>query len=322
MGTIRNALVLFPVNEQEKERLIKEFPEIEFRFAPESRKEDVFWADIIFGNPNIDHLEGCSHLRWIQLGSAGADRYTDEGALPEGTILTNATGAYGLTISEHMMGMLLMLIKKLHLLRDNQGSGTFAWKNAGPVKTLLGATVLVIGAGNIGTEFAKRVKPFGCSVIGVRRTAGDIPESFDEMYTVEELDSLLPRADVVALSLPGTKETSHIINEYRLGLMKRDSVLLNVGRGTAIDTEALCKCLDTGKFWGVGLDVTEPEPLPSEHPLWRYSNVFISPHCSGGLGLTETGNYIRELFIRNLKCMLEGRDPENIVDCATGYRKR
>lgn len=322
MGVIEKALVLFPVSPQEEQKLKNEFPEIEFRFTSESRQDDVSWADIIFGNPSVEHLKGCSHLQWIQLGSAGADRYTDEGALPAGTVLTNATGAYGLTISEHMMGMLLMLVKKLHLLRDNQGSGTFAWKNAGPVKTLLGATVLVIGAGNIGTEFAKRVKPFGCTVIGVRRTAGDTPEEFDEMHTVDELDSLLPRADVVALSLPGTKETSHIMNEYRLGLMKKDSVLLNVGRGTAVDTEALCRYLDEGKFWGIGLDVTEPEPLPSDHRLWRYPNVFISPHCSGGLGLTETGNYIRELFARNLRCILEGGQPENVVDCKTGYRKR
>ncbi len=320
MKPIQNVLIVFPFDQAEKERLSKDYPALTFCFEEKPAREQVQAADVIFGNPEVELLRGCDRLRWIQLSSAGADRYAEQGLLPEGALLTNATGAYGLTISEHMMGMLLMLTKKLHLLRDHQNQGT--WRNAGPVKTLMGANVLVLGAGNIGTEFAKRVKAFGCYTVGVRRTPGEKPSCFDEMHLMEEIDTILPRADVVAMALPGTPETARIIDRKRFSVMKDGAVILNVGRGSAIETEALCDALESGKLWGAGLDVTDPEPLPAGHRLWKYPNAVITPHCAGGFGLSETKEYIAEIFRRNLERLLNGEELENIVDPATGYRKR
>ena len=320
MNEIKNALVLFPMEEADREKLEKAYPAVTFRFSGKSNPEDVAWADVIFGSPALPFPENCDRLKWIQLGSAGADPYTKPGNLPEGVILTNATGAYGLTISEHLMGVLLMLIKKMPILRDNQKKNL--WQNAGDVKTLMGATVLVLGAGDIGTEFAKRVKPFGSTVIGVRRTPGEVPSCYDEMYLTADIPALLPRADMIVMALPGTPETNHIIGAKEIALMKDDAILINVGRGSAIDPDALCAALDAGKFWGVGLDVTEPEPLPSGHKLWSYDRVMITPHCSGGLSLQETGMFIRGLFSDNLGRLMTGEPLRNVVDFATGYRKR
>ena len=320
MQSIKNVLVIFPLDQTGKDKLCKAYPSLTFCFSESPTREEVLQADVIFGNPSPTSISESRRLQWIQLNSAGADQYLKPGLLPKGTLLTNATGAYGLTISEHLMGMLLMLFKKLHLLRDHQNKSI--WQNAGNVKTLMNATVLILGAGNIGTEFAKRVKAFGSITIGVRRTPGDKPDCYDEMHLINDLDTLLPRADVVVMALPGTAETTHLINKKRIALMKDDAVLLNVGRGSAIETEALCDALKKGKFWGVGLDVTEPEPLPSDHRLWRFPNVFITPHCAGGFGLNETKVYIAELFERNLNRILAGEVPENLVDFTTGYRKR
>lgn len=320
MKQIQNVLAVFPLNQAGKESLRKDYPDLTFRFAENPTREEVQEADVIFGNPALELLRGCGRLQWIQLSSAGADRYAERGLLPDGALLTNATGAYGLTISEHMMGMLLMLTKKLHLLRDHQNQ--LIWQNAGTVKTLMGANVLVLGAGNIGTEFAKRVKAFGSYTVGVRRTPGIKPDCFDEMHLLGDLDSLLPSANIIAMALPGTPETTHMINRERLACMKDDAVILNVGRGSAIDTEALCDALENGKLWGVGLDVTDPEPLPAGHRLWKFPNAVITPHCAGGFGLNETKEYIAGIFRRNLSRFLAGEELENLVDPATGYRKR
>jgi len=142
MKPIQNVLIVFPFDRAGRERLSKDYPALTFCFEEKPSREQVQAADVIFGNPEVELLRGCDRLQWIQLSSAGADRYAEQGLLPEGALLTNATGAYGLTISEHMMGMLLMLTKKLHLLRDHQNQGE--WRNAGPVKTLMGANVLVL----------------------------------------------------------------------------------------------------------------------------------------------------------------------------------
>ncbi|WP_243122430.1 D-2-hydroxyacid dehydrogenase [Clostridium sp. KNHs216] len=184
-------------------------------------------------------------------------------------------GAYGLAVSEHMLAMLLEIIKRLHTYRDAQK--LHVWKGQGKVKSIHGSTVLVLGMGDIGGEFAQKVKALGAYVIGLRRTVAEKPEYADEMHLTAELDSLLPRADIVALCLPATKETDHLFSRERLALLKEGAILLNVGRGTLIDTEALCDTLESGRLFGAGLDVTDPEPLPEGHRLWDIPNAVLLP---------------------------------------------
>ena len=239
--------------------------------------------------------------------------------LPEETVLTNATGAYGLAISEYMVAVWLELLKKLHLYRDVQRTGK--WCDLGQVRSAWNSTVLVLGLGDIGGEFAKRAKALGARVIGVRRTGTDKPDFVDELIHTDKLDEYLPQADCVAITLPGTTATKGMFDAERMAKMKDGAILLNVGRGMIVDTDALCAALENGKLAGAGVDVTDPEPLPTDHPLWKMENAVITPHISGGYHLQETHDRIVRIMAENLKRFLAGEPLRNVIDFSTGYRK-
>ena len=330
----KRALVTIPTGERHRNLLQQAAPGWEFRFrgtdtlvcAPQEAlpgqpvtQEDVDWAQVILGNVPAAMLHGFPALEWLQTNSAGVEAYIQPGVLAGDTLLTNATGAYGLAIAEHMLGMLLELFKKLELYRDAQKSG--AWQSQGAVKAVYGSTVLVLGMGDIGGEFAARCKALGAKVIGVRRSPRPCPEYADEVHLLEDLDSLLPQADVVAITLPGTDATRGLMSRERLAKMKEDAVLLNVGRGFIVDTEALCDALERGHLSGAGVDVTDPEPLPPTHRLWNIPTAVVTPHISGFYHLRETHERIVGIFLENLRHFQAGEPLRNLVDFATGYRK-
>lgn len=330
----KRALVTIPTGERHRNLLQQAAPGWEFRFrgtdtlvcAPQKAlpgqpvtQEDVDWAQVILGNVPAAMLHGSPALEWLQTNSAGVEPYIQPGVLAGDTLLTNATGAYGLAIAEHMLGMLLELFKKLELYRDAQKSG--AWQSQGAVKAVYGSTVLVLGMGDIGGEFAARCKALGARVIGVRRSPRPCPEYADEVHLLEDLDSLLPHADVVAITLPGTDATRGLMSRERLAKMKEGAVLLNVGRGFIVDTEALCDALERGHLSGAGVDVTDPEPLPPTHRLWNIPTAVVTPHISGFYHLRETHERIVGIFLENLRHFQAGEPLRNLVDFATGYRK-
>lgn len=330
----KHALVTIPTGERHRNLLQQAAPGWEFRFrgtdtlvcAPQEAlpgqpvtQEDVDWAQVILGNVPAAMLHGSPALEWMQTNSAGVEPYIQPGVLAGDTLLTNATGAYGLAIAEHMLGMLLELFKKLELYRDAQKSG--AWQSQGAVKAVYGSTVLVLGMGDIGGEFAARCKALGAKVIGVRRSPRPCPEYADEVHLLEDLDSLLPQADVVAVTLPGTDATRGLMSRERLAKMKEGAVLLNVGRGFIVDTEALCDALERGHLSGAGVDVTDPEPLPPTHRLWNIPTAVVTPHISGFYHLRETHERIVGIFLENLRHFQAGEPLRNLVDFATGYRK-
>lgn len=330
----KRALVTIPTGERHRNLLQQAAPGWEFRFrgtdtlvcAPQEAlpgqpvtQEDVDWAQVILGNVPAAMLHGSPALEWLQTNSAGVEAYIRPGVLAGDTLLTNATGAYGLAIAEHMLGMLLELFKKLELYRDAQKSG--AWQSQGAVKAVYGSTVLVLGMGDIGGEFAARCKALGAKVIGVRRSPRPCPEYADEVHLLEDLDSLLPQADVVAITLPGTDATRGLMSRERLAKMKEGAVLLNVGRGFIVDTEALCDALERGHLSGAGVDVTDPEPLPPTHRLWNIPSAVVTPHISGFYHLRETHERIVGIFLENLRHFQAGEPLRNLVDFATGYRK-
>lgn len=318
---MKQILVLIPMDEPHRQFLAQHAPNACFTYSTADTVDrgTVQKANIIIGNPPPAMITGSSNLEWLQLNSAGADAYLKENVLPSGTVLTNATGAYGLAISEHMVGVLLQLYKKLHLYRDNQSK--CLWEDRGEVKSIYGSTVLAVGLGDIGGEFAKRIKALGGYVIGIRRSNAAKPDYVDELYLMDQLDEVLPRADVVALSLPGTKETYHLFSRARIARMKHGAVLLNVGRGTAVDTDALCDALESGQLSGAGVDVTDPEPLPAGHRLWSVPNMVVTPHVSGAYHLQETYERIVRISAENLQRFLKGESLKNQVDFSTGYRK-
>lgn len=309
-------LVALPTDKKHRELLETACPSGEFVYAEgDYSTENIKDAEVIIGNLPPDRFSECKKLRFVQLGMAGSDRYM--GKVPQGVLLANASGAYGLAISEHMLGNMLMLMKKLHLYRDNQLEN--AWRDEGSVTSVEGARVLVVGLGDIGGEFAKKCKALGAYTIGIRRSIHDKPEYVDELHTLDMLDALIGTADVVALALPQSNESKGLMNEARLREMKKGAILLNVGRGSAIDTDALVKALNEGHIMA-GVDVTDPEPLPAEHPLWKCKNCLVTPHISGFYHLKQTHDRIISIAARNLAALVNGGEIGNLVDGETGYR--
>ena len=276
-------------------------------------------TDVIFGFPSPKLLKKTTRLKWLQLYSSGANVFVQPGVLPEGTTLTNATGAYSTPVAEHMVAQMLAVLKNLHLYRDNQSQNL--WHDHGMVRSLKSCTVLVVGLGDIGSRFAEIVKVFGAKVIGIKRRTADKPAFIDELYTAEQLDTQLPLADIVALILPSTNATTGLFTAERLGKMKKHSILLNVGRGDVLDQDALCDLLDSGHLHAAALDVTSPEPLPSEHRMWSTKNLTITPHISGNFHIPELGEEIVNLFLANFQRFEQGEQLYNLVDFTTGYRK-
>lgn len=312
-------VVLMKLNDEQKRFLESEAPGCNFIFTKNEQlsEEQLKNAGVIIGNPPSEMLKLSKKLQLLQLFSAGVGDYAKEGVLPDRARLANASGAYGLAISEYMLGVLLELYKNLHIYRDNQAEGN--WSYAGNVKGIFGSTALIVGLGDIGGEFASRLKALGAYTIGIRRTDSKKPDYLDELHLMDKLEDLLPRADIVALSLPETKLTNRVINKSTLQFFKKDAVLINVGRGSAIDTEALCDALENRQLLGAALDVTDPEPLPREHRLWKMKNAVITPHISGGFSLNETKERIVRIAAHNLKSLIEGKALMNVVDKEKGY---
>lgn len=286
METILNVL---PLDEAQRQAFRAAAPWAEHIFRPtsdfpnsamECPPDELTGATIVIGCVGPEFLRKCPRLKWCQTWSAGVDPYLAPGALSEGVILTSAVGAYGQSVSEVMLASLLSVMKRLPTYRDNQRA--HLWADAGKVKTLRGETVLLLGTGDIGGHLAELVKAMGARTVGLNRHPERPLPGFDELRHISELDALLPQAGVVAMSLPGTAETVHIMDARRLALMKPDSILVNAGRGNAVDCLALAKALKSGKLWGTALDVTEPEPLPPSHPLWDCETLVLTSHVAGG----------------------------------------
>ncbi|NLM01178.1 MAG: D-2-hydroxyacid dehydrogenase [Treponema sp.] len=320
---MKQILSVLPINENQKKQLQQAAKKVNANIVFSSY-ENVTEADVqnsgcVIGNANPDFFQNATKVKWLQTNSAGTDQYIAKGILPEGTILTNATGAYGTAVSEHMLATTLMIIKNLHLYRDNQNKSS--WKKFGSVSSLKDATVLIIGAGDIGLHYAKLVKLLGSYTIGVRRRAFTKPAFLDELHLSDEIDNLLPRADIVASILPGTVDTEKFFTARRFSLMKKSAVFLNTGRGSAVDQDALYYALKNHVIAAASIDVTTPEPLPASSPLWSLPNLVLTPHISGGFHLNETMDNIVNIACQNIDNFFNNKTMINEVDFTTGYRK-
>ena len=266
-------------------------------------------AEVIIGEPSLAELSAAKQLKWVQMTWAGADRYL-HGGFPKDVLLTTASGAFGETIAEHALAMLFSLCRRLPAY---QKAGK--WQDLGAEKRIAGSTALVYGCGNLGSEIARRLQAMGGHTVGVCRAARQPRAHFEALTTLHCAEVFLPEADFVICALPSNEETDGYFDAERLSQCKDDAVLINVGRGGLIDLDALTALLQDGKFFGVGLDVTEPEPLPPEHPLWTMPNVIITPHVAGvSFGhLPETEEKIWAICRENLQNYLDGKPLRNLV---------
>lgn len=314
-------LVTLHIDSSQEQKLTAAAGDSELFFLPYREVTDDLLSsvDAVIGNLPPKRLGIARNLKWIQLCSAGADGYTTPGVLPDGAVLTNASGAYGLAISEHMIACLLFLMKNLGVYAANQAE--HLWKNGGPVSSVWNSRTLVVGLGDIGGEFAKRMHALGSRVTGIRRHRARKPEYLDELYTTERLFDCLKDADIVASCLPGTPQTRRLFGREAFTAMQEGAYFLNVGRGSSVDSLALADALNSGHLAGASIDVTDPEPLPADHPLWNARDILITPHISGGDHLYETTERIVGIAADNLNRFVNGQELRNIVDPDAGYRR-
>ena len=221
-------------------------------------------------------IEKFTSLRYVQLTSAGFDRVPVEYIKTKGIVLRNARGVYGIPMAEFAIAGVLQLYKKSAWFYENKRAKT--WSKNRELLELYGKTVCIVGAGNVGTECAKRFQAFGCKVIGVDLYPRE-DTAFERIFPLEKLDELLSSADVLVLTLPLTEESKDLMNEKRFGLLKKGCVFVNVSRGGVVDETALINALDE-TLLGAVVDVFKEEPLAKESPLWEKENVILTPHNS------------------------------------------
>ncbi len=316
----KTILWLIPADEPLRQAIAEQFPQACIRFADKLNltEAEVDGVQAVIGNLPLQWLPKMTELEWLHLESAGSENYVSADVLNPQVILTNSTGAYGPAIAEHMLAGVLALYKKLMLYRENQKQRV--WRSEGKVRSLSGSSVLVVGLGDIGREFSWRMKALGCTVTGVKRTPGICPAYVDRLVLMDQIEQELPQADIVALCLPSTPQTRHFFDERRLSLTRRDSVLINVGRGVTVDTAACCALLDRGHFLGMVLDVVDPEPLPINNKLWGYDRVILTPHVSGNYNQQSTYETVVRMARENVALYLAGEPVKYRVDRVSGYR--
>lgn len=243
-------------------------------------------ADIAFGQPAVEDCMSCERLRWIELSSAGYTRYDredlKEALAARGTILTNASGVFADSCAQHVLAMMLGLGRQLpQSYRDQVTDRSWHYtERRYDSRLLTGQTVLMLGFGAIGRRLAELLAPFGMKLLALRRQTRS--ESAVRVIAGEAISSALADADHIVNILPENDVTRGYVNARRLACCKPAARFYNVGRGSTVDQIALLDALNSGRLGAAYLDVTDPEPLPPEHPLWTARNCFITPHTAGG----------------------------------------
>jgi phosphoglycerate dehydrogenase-like enzyme len=292
----------------------------DWRRSPEEEEEFLAMlgeAEVLYDFPRghvRDLTRVAPKLRWLQASMAGAGEVAKTaGLLETDVVVTTASGVYSGPLAEFVVMAMLQHAKNLERLRHDKA--VKAWRPTF-TDTLEGKTLCVVGMGNIGRAVAERARPFGMRILGVKRTVREDDPArghADELYSTKRLRDALSEADYVAVTLPGTPETRHLLDADAIAAMKPGAYFASVGRGSVVDEGALVEALRSGHLSGAALDVFEVEPLPPESPLWELENVIISPHSTDNLpGLTN--RLQTDLFCENLRRYLEGEPLLNVLD--------
>jgi len=318
-----NVLIVFApgfmFTEEQITSLKEEFTTCNFAVSDNDRItiEELEWADVMVGFPNPDLMKKAKRLKWLHLSSIGVDKHVNPEifADPASIMLSNSSGTYGKPISEHIVGLMIALSRNFKFFMKNQQEGKWIKKDAN--KDLNNSTALIVGLGDVGSQTAIKLKAFGMHVIAIKRSMCERPSYVDELYTTEKLDQLLTRADYVILSLAATPDTIGIMSSERLRLMRKDAYLINIGRGNLVDQDSLIEVLSNNEIAGAAIDVTTPEPLPGDSPLWKLDNLIITPHCSG----KSPNTYLRhfQTFHDELKRYVNGERLNNLIDFKLKY---
>lgn len=290
---------------------------VDYYDAPEKLAPEIDRYEILYGDVGPAIIKNAANLRWVCSPNAGVEKYQPACAMPKGCALSNSSGAYGLAIAEHIVMVLLMLMRRMP--EYQQAAIERSWSCFSPIRSISGSNLVLLGTGDIGSNAARRLKALGANVTGVCRSGKSKEPAFDRVVTTDELDSLLPDADALIISLPSTPETIGILSRERIARLGRKALVINVGRGSAIDQDALVEALQARSIAGAALDVMAPEPLPADHPLWTCPNTIITPHVSGNDALDITCDLDVNMFLEDLSRYAKGLPPLNLVNRDLGY---
>lgn len=326
-----NILVAAPIGEDCRQRIAATSPRVkvldvadlsraDHERDPAAREEldaRLAEAEVVFAFRLPDNLLArAPKLKWIQVMSAGVDRFLDKELLQSPVMLTNVSGIHATPIGEFVLSLMLMFVKRAPLSFEMKQKKH--WERFTP-EVLRGKTVGVVGLGSIGREVARLAKGFGMRVIATRRSAKRAARAryVDLLLPREQLPRLLADSDFVVIALPFTAETDQFIGEEELRAMKPTACIINIGRGRLIDEEALVRALSEKWIAGAGLDVFATEPLPADSKLWELPNVIFSPHVAGGM--EDYLAQATDVFCENLRRYLNGKRLLTLVGKRRGY---
>jgi len=312
----------FTITKDDFNRALDKFPEVkekieifidwdEDNFNSSMSSSDIL---IAWNFPTSNLKKMSPNLKWIHCISAGIEHLLPLDWMFEGLVLTNNSGVHSKKAGEYGLMSVLMLQNHLPKIITNQKNKKFVSLFSNPIA---GKTIVVVGTGSLGGAMIRHLSQLGPNIIGVNRKGGTV-KGCSKVITVDKIDSVLPEADILYLATPETPETKNLISRERLDLLKPSCGIVNIGRQSAIDYDALCEKLTAKKIAGAILDVFTHEPIKSDSKLWGVPNLIITPHVSADDG----ESYVRltlELFMKNLELFINNKPLVNQVDKKLGY---
>ncbi|WP_062353222.1 D-2-hydroxyacid dehydrogenase [Bacillus kwashiorkori] len=310
----------FNRDEKLQNQIQQQFPNLQFHFFKniDAAEKAVDSAEIIltFGDDITEEVvQRAKNLKWIMVFSAGLEKMPFQALKEREIIVTNVRGIHKIPMAEFTIGYMLQHAKNQATFIEQQKNKQ--WNRRVSMHELFGKTLLIVGAGAIGSQIAKLAKAFSMQTIGITRS-GNLLENFDAVFSLADLNEQLEKADYVVNVLPSTPKTKNVFAKEQFSKMKNDAVFINIGRGDAVVEADLLEALEAGQIGHAYLDVFQQEPLPNEHPFWTCKNLTITPHISSVTEMYLPRSF--EIFQHNLTTYLtNGSDFINLVDLDRGY---
>ena len=312
----------FTITKSHFDKALESFPEIKKKIVifidwdEENFSSSISSSDILiaWNFPTLNLKKIAPNLKWIHCISAGIEHLLPLGWMFENLVLTNNSGVHFKKAGEYGLMSVLMLQNHLPKIITNQKNKKFVSLFSNPIA---GKTIVVVGTGSLGSSMINLVSQLGANIIGVNKKGGMV-EGCSKVITTEKIDTVLPKADILYLALPETPETKNLINRKRLDLLKPSCGIVNIGRQSAMNYEALCEKLNKKEIAGAILDVFAPEPIETSSKLWNIPNLIITPHVSSD----DNGTYVKltlDLFVKNLKLFISNKELINQIDKDLGY---
>jgi D-2-hydroxyacid dehydrogenase (NADP+) len=284
----------------------------------ESLLREVRTADALVGEMDPEILEHAGQLKWVQALASGVDAFLFEEFIESEIVLTSEKGLVGPHLADHAFALLLSLTRMIpQAARQRNWDNDMRMKMRMGNRELTGKTAALIGLGGTGTAVASRAAAFGLRCLAVDPDVTEGPEYVETIVKPNQLLDVARESDIIFVCCPKTSETANLIGQSVFDAMKPDGYVINVTRGGIIDEHALMSALDSGKLAGAGLDVASEEPLPDNHPLWRYENVLITPHTAGAS--QHRVERILERVFTNIERFQRGEPLEGVIDKQKGY---